>query len=119
MSLQLWRVSDIFKNKGPFSHGHYYSPTLDHTTVPESLPVNYDEEIEGIDLRPAQQFELLKVLAGNYEDDLFPVSRDDKSVYFFENNYFSYSDAIFLNLVLRHFAPRRSLRLAPVFLPPL
>jgi predicted O-methyltransferase YrrM len=101
------RISEILKDKGAFSHGHYHSPTFDHHVIRGEVPIDYDQDIKGIDLRTDAQLELLQYLVKYYDEDVFPIDKDEKSSYYFNNQYFSYSDALFLNAVIRHFRPRK------------
>lgn len=92
-----------------FPPGHFYSPipSLDEVhrqagrlfgAPPRTLP--------GIELREAEQLELLCLLQGFYDEQPFS-ERKGALRYFFENPAYSYSDAIFLYGMIRHARPRR------------
>lgn len=101
---QLMRELAIWK-KGLYPPGHYYSPLVSTSTTRSTNPVDYDSSLKGIKLNDKEQFELLSLLKAYYSDSLFPLKKTEASRYYFENDYFSFSDAIFLNLVIRHFKP--------------
>ena len=90
--------------------GHFYSPIAslaevrrDHSRVfgapTRSLP--------GIDLNESEQLDLLARLKPYYEEVDFPEAKAPGHRYFYENSFYSYSDAIFLYLMLRHLRPQR------------
>lgn len=92
--------------------GHYYSPLPDVDEIRSNETAifgngNSPRTIPGIDLREAEQLELLKKLAGYYHELPFPVRPTPGFRYYFENDWYSYSDAIFLYGTIRHFRPQR------------
>ncbi|HEX7579058.1 MAG TPA: class I SAM-dependent methyltransferase [Thermoanaerobaculia bacterium] len=95
---------------GTFPPGHFYSPSPDLADlrrreaelfgpVPRNLP--------GIDLNEQGQMELLGALAAFYPELPFPERADGRHRYWYENDMYSYSDAIFLHSMLRHVRPAR------------
>ena len=95
--------------------GHYYSP------IPS------DEEIElwsknprsaselGLDRRVPQQESLATSLAKFYPEIPFKDQADGDLRYYYQNTFFSYSDAIFLHLLIRHLEPRRIIEVGSGF----
>ncbi|MGV3557687.1 class I SAM-dependent methyltransferase [Larkinella arboricola] len=91
--------------------GHYYSPIVDakelaalRTTVFSRKP----RPIKAIHLCRHTQFQLLQAFALGYYDTVpFPTTKQPDFRYYFENDLFSYGDAIILHSMLRHFRPRR------------
>lgn len=90
--------------------GHFYSPVVSIEEVlrdeqrlfgPTAAPP------AGIDMNEAGQLELLAALERLYPSIDFPVARSESHRYFYENPAYSYSDAIFLHGMMRHFQPRR------------
>ncbi len=90
--------------------GHFYSPIpslddikRDHSRLfavpPRSLP--------GIELNESRQLELLETFKSYYTDLPFTEHKTTGYRYFYENTYYSYSDAIFLYCMIRHLKPRR------------
>jgi predicted O-methyltransferase YrrM len=95
--------------------GHYYSPQPDLTSIPAKADINSDEPLPGIDLNEQFQLTLLNELSLLYTAELFPDKQADGSRYYFENDYFGYSDGIFLNTMIRHFKPERIIEVGSGF----
>lgn len=98
--------------------GHYFSPVVskeevlvDEQRIFGALP----KQISGIDLREAAQLELLQELAKFYPSMPFTPEPQNGFRYYFDNWKFSYSDAIFLHLMIRHFKPRRIIEVGSGF----
>jgi predicted O-methyltransferase YrrM len=91
--------------------GHFYSPIppwaeikrdADRIFAPPS-----SREIPGIDLREAEQLDLLKEFSRYYADQPFTAQKKAGNRYFFDNPAYSYSDALMLHCMLRHARPKR------------
>jgi predicted O-methyltransferase YrrM len=93
-------------------HGSYYSP------VPSLREVRRDEAaifdlpptvrtLPGLNLHEEEQLALLEELAAYYAEQPFPRHKETGSLYYFENEYFSYSDALFLYALMRYARPAR------------
>lgn len=90
--------------------GHFYSP------VPSLKLVRQTEQkiwgapgraINGVDLNDKGQTELLKAFAAYYKEIPFKEGKSGSLRYFFENEFYSYTDAIFLYSMIRHSRPKR------------
>ncbi len=89
--------------------GHYYSPIVSIEEIKKKEGEIFsikDKNIPGIDLNEDEQIRLLHELAVNYDSITFKSEKQDGLRYYYNNNLYSYSDAIFLNLVIRHFKPK-------------
>lgn len=98
--------------------GHYFSPVVskeemlaDEQRIFGALP----KQIPGIDLRESAQLELLQELAKLYPSVPFTPEPQNGYRYYFDNWKFSYSDAICLHLMIRHFKPRRIIEIGSGF----
>lgn len=90
--------------------GHFYSPVPDPDEVRENAERIFGKiprEIPGIPLNEQQQLELLKEFKTYYDELPFSSEQKNNLKYFFENPSYSYSDAIFLYCMMRHFKPKR------------
>jgi len=90
--------------------GHFYSPIPDLAEVLRREDALFDcslRTLPGIDLRAAEQQALLEVLAGFYPEQPWQAVPAQGRRYGFENDQYSYADAIFLYGMLRHVRPRR------------
>lgn len=91
--------------------GHFYSPLPAAEDIerdaarlfPEMLP----RTLPGIDLREAEQMRLLEDCRTFYAEMPFTPERQARLRYRFDNDAFSYADAIFLYFMLRHLRPKR------------
>ena len=90
--------------------GHFYSPipALDDIRGNEgSIFGNVSGQIRGINLREAEQLQLLGSLKKYYDELPFRAQKTPDLRYFFEAPNYSYSDAIFLYCMIRHAMPGR------------
>jgi hypothetical protein len=100
--------SPFLRFAGP---GHFYSPIPRLSEVEESFPAVQAaaSNLVGIDLREADQLELLRTLAPIGRDWSFPAERTEGFRYFSGPGNFAFglSDSIILHSMLRHFRPKR------------
>ncbi|USX09459.1 class I SAM-dependent methyltransferase [Paraburkholderia fungorum] len=91
-------------------NGHFYSP------IPSKAEIQRDEKrifadwprtLPNIDLRESQQVTLLEKIATFYHDLPFQDQPVNGLRYRYKNTAYGYSDAIFLNGMLRHLKPNR------------
>lgn len=95
---------------GMFPAGHFYSPVPaveDVMRDRERLYGSMPESIPGVDLREAEQFELVQQFVPFYEE--LPFGEEPKAGlrYHFVPAPYSYTDAIFLYGMIRHVKPAR------------
>jgi len=113
-------ISDLSKQvskQGAYPAGHYYSPiparedvlsyVKSRTTPASDLP--------GINLNEKNQREALAEYTRFYHDLPFPEKQTTTHRYYYENGWFSYSDAIFLYSFLRQHAPKRIIEIGSGF----
>lgn len=90
--------------------GHFYSPipSIQEINTREEQIFNYkDKTILGIDLNDKMQLQLIDEFKEYYEEQPFSEIKSEGLRYYFDNTFFSYSDAIFLYCIIRHLKPRR------------
>jgi predicted O-methyltransferase YrrM len=89
--------------------GHFYSPVPSAEDVERwSQSRNLDPaNCAGLDLKMEAQKDFAALLAVNYREILFKAQPADNLRYYFDNGFFSYGDAIFLHLIVRHLQPRQ------------
>lgn len=109
--------NDVQKYKKGFPPGHYYSPivSIDEVELYEKKIFNIDAVIDEINLNTDEQTRLLHSLQKNYEDTIYFKKNVLGLRYYFNNNTFEYSDAIFLHLILRHYQPKRIIEIGSGF----
>jgi hypothetical protein len=88
--------------------GHHYSPIPSPEDVAraERTAADAGPELPGIDLRAAEQRALLARLVPLYAD-LPDWERPDAGRFRYDNDWFTYADAVAYALMLRHARPRR------------
>ena len=110
-------LDEQIKAQGAYPAGHFYSPIPSKNDVLEytkskSLP---KMELQGIELNKEGQFKLLEEFTKFYEDIPFPERQTSGFRYYYENIYYSYSDAIFLHSFLRKYKPKRIIEVGSGF----
>jgi hypothetical protein len=94
---------------------HYYSPFPALADI-----INHDfsfipTEIPGVDLNTQGQLDLLNHFDFFYKEIPFKDEKTSGLRYFFKNNFYSYSDAIFLYCMLRHAKPQKIIEVGSGF----
>jgi predicted O-methyltransferase YrrM len=92
--------------------GHYYSPIPDREAVLARADELFDrsrQELPGIDLNLDRQQELMKAFieGGFYAEQPFTADKQPGRRYFFDNDQYGSSDALFLYCMIRHVKPQR------------
>lgn len=102
-------LSEQVRREGAYPAGHYYSPIPSEEDVLSDVNFrkSVSAELPGIKLNKESQYELLNEYAGFYKDLPFPEDRTPYCRYYYNNGWFSYSDAIFLYSFLRKHLPKR------------
>jgi hypothetical protein len=98
--------------------GHFHSPIPSHGDVKGHRPAVSEKspaELPGVDLNPAGQRALLREVCAYYAELPFTAQPAPGLRFYFENPFYSYSDAIFLYGLLRRFRPRRVVELGSGF----
>jgi hypothetical protein len=103
--------------QGAFPAGHYYSPIPSDEDVNSYLKSrkSQPEEISSIDLNEIAQRDLLNEFIGFYPDIPFSEQKLPASRYYYNNDYFCYSDAIFLYCFMKKYKPRRIIEVGSGF----
>jgi hypothetical protein len=108
----------LLRQVGPFPPGHYYSP------LPSMEEVRHDEarvfdrslrELPGIDLDVQGQIDWLNQLTPFYVEQPFSPQPSPTRRYYFENDAYSYSDAIFLYCMIRFARPKHIIEIGSGF----
>jgi len=113
-------IRDLYKQirmQGAFPAGHYYSPIPSNEDVlayvKSRKPPN--SELLGINLNEKGQQALLSEYVHFYRDVPFPEQKTPACRYYYDNSWFSYSDAIFLYSFLRKWKPKRIIEVGSGF----
>ncbi len=107
----------IARFKTRWAPGHYYSPLpdLEEVQAYEKTLDPWCPEIPGVDLNERAQLQLLAEFEKLYAEQPFTDEKTEGRRYYFKNDFFSYSDAIVLYSMMRHFRPRRIIEIGSGF----
>lgn len=100
-----------------FPAGHYYSPIPDRNEAlaylesRKPLPARLPE----IELNREEQLKLLHEYVSFYEETPLPEKKTPQRRYYYENEWFGYSDAFFLHAFLRKHQPKRIIEVGSGF----
>lgn len=106
----LWRGGSAQGLRTWVPPGHFYSPIPNMKEVKDKEDEIWGKgpgDIKGIDLNAEGQLRLLDVFSKYYKELPFGDEKRTNLRYYFKNDSYSYSDAIFLYSMMRHFKPRR------------
>jgi predicted O-methyltransferase YrrM len=98
--------------------GHYYSPIPSMDDVCRNEAHIFDgsrRELPGVDLNVEDQINLLNQLKQFYGEQPFSAEPSPVRRYYFQNPYYSYSDAIFLYCMIRFAQPKRIIEIGSGF----
>jgi hypothetical protein len=98
--------------------GHFYSPIPDIKEVDAKSRTVSDHalaEISGVDLNFEAQVTLAREFTAYHSGIPFPDKKQEGSRYFFDNEFFSYGDAVVLYSMLLRFKPKRVIEVGSGF----
>ncbi len=103
--------------KKGFPPGHYYSPiiSVEEVSAHADKIFSKNKNLSGIDLNHEEQINLLYSIKEYYPELPYKEERSPGLRYYFNNNTFEYSDAIFLHGMIRHFTPKRIIEIGSGF----
>ncbi|GAA6767913.1 class I SAM-dependent methyltransferase [Flavobacterium sp. CGRL1] len=100
-------------------NGHFYSPIVSIENIKKrefEIWKNVENDgIAGINLRTEEQKSLIRKFVQYYEEIPFKPEKQNKFRYYFENDYYSYTDSIILYSFIRHFKPKRIIEIGSGF----
>jgi len=110
-------LSKQVRKQGAFPAGHYYSPIpLEEEVIAyvrsRKAP---NSDLPGVNLNEKSQRKVLDEYIDFYKDLPFPERQTTGHRYYYENGWFSYSDAIFLYSFLRKHMPKRIIEIGSGF----
>jgi len=92
-----------------FEIGHFYSAivNVDEIKLREDQiwRKNQPSSLPAIDLKASKQLKLMRKFSETYQEIPFPEEKSEKFRYYFNNNFFNYSDGVILYSFIRHFNP--------------
>ena len=105
------------QKQGRYPAGHYYSPIPDKDEVLAYIDSKKPllKKLPGVNLNEENQLKLLHEYLQYYKELPFPEKRKQDCRYYYENSWYSYSDAIFLYSFLRKHKPKRIIEIGSGF----
>ncbi|CAM3469304.1 Class I SAM-dependent methyltransferase [Flavobacterium longum] len=107
----LYAFKMSYQKNACFPPGHYYSPIVkvDDTRKREHeiWKGRAQDGVAGIDLHTQSQLDLLGNLAAFYDEMPFKSTKQANLRFYFDNDFYSYSDGFVLYAMMRHFKPKR------------
>ena len=99
--------------------GHYYSPVISVSEIKKREAEIWEkgqiDGIAGIDLCTEDQLRLIEELAGFYAELPFNAEKSKNLRYYFENDYYTYTDGIVLYAMIRRFRPKNIIEIGSGF----
>ncbi len=98
--------------------GHFYSPIVNVPEIREKENSIWNEEVSnvvGVNLEIEERLALLKKFSDYYLELPFKDTKSEGLRYYFENTFYSYTDAIILYSFIRHYKPKRIIELGSGF----
>jgi predicted O-methyltransferase YrrM len=112
------RLRTELNRAGSFPPGHFYSPIPDMDELRRDEAHIFDlslRNLPGIDLNLEGQFNLLEQLKQYYAEQPFSGTASSDRRFYFDNDFFSYSDALFLYSMMRFANPKRIIEIGSGF----
>lgn len=114
-----WLKSQNKSKKMMFKPGHFYSPIVEPDLIAQQEHRIWnkqpEEKIQDVNLNISGQLALLKQIGKYYKELPFSDSPSDGLRYYYENEYYSYTDAITLFSIIRHFNPKQIVEIGSGF----
>ncbi len=101
----------ILSENACYKPGHFYSPIVDVKEIKKREDVIWSYRnalsIPGIELNLDEQLKLVEKFYQYYQDIPFKDLKSENLRFYFDNTYYSYTDASVLYFMIRHFQPKR------------
>ena len=103
--------------QGTYPAGHYYSPIPNKAEALSYINCSIQEkkDLSGIHLNDNLQHDLLRKFVQYYDDLPFPEKINSQYRYYYDNSFYTYSDAIFLYSFLRRHEPEKVIEIGSGF----
>jgi hypothetical protein len=110
--------SVVRPNSEPYPRGHFYSPLPGIADVRANAATIFRTDVEldsSIDLRDAEQVELLRTLNGIIKTLSFPATKTSEHRYYSQNPYFGIGSAFLTAAMILHLQPKRIIEVGSGF----
>lgn len=108
-----------FRRNSMVAAGHFYSPIVSIDSIRKREVDIWSkaniEGLPGIDLQTDEQLKLIDCFSDFYKEMPFKPTKQADTRYYFENEYYSYSDGIILYSMIRYFQPKKIIEIGSGF----
>jgi len=114
----LYQENIRWKSYSKVPPGHFYSPIVNIPEIKEKEDIIWNDEVssvDGINLETEEQLLLLKQFSRYYDELPFKKNKTEGLRYYFENTFYSYTDAIILYSFIRHYKPKKIIEMGSGF----
>ena len=111
------RDLEVYRNV-EYPPGHYYSPVVSREEIKsqeEQLFTIHSNHVPDVDLNEKEQLALLGELVKLYPAIPFSAEKKEPYRYYYDNEFYSYSDGVFLHLILRYFKHQKIIEIGSGF----
>ena len=112
------KVANYDKN-ACYPAGHYYSPIVNVTEIKSKEDIIWkktpSDTVKGINLNTPKQLELIAELNKYYSEIPFKAHKQENLRYYFDNEFYSYTDGIMLYNMMRHLQPKQLIEVGSGF----
>jgi predicted O-methyltransferase YrrM len=116
---ELYNENQNFKKNSLYPAGHFYSTIISIDEIKKRETSIWENEqidgVLGINLRTESQIELVNRFKKYYDEIPFTADKNENLRYYFDNSFYSYSDAIFLYSVIREYKPKQIIEVGSGF----
>jgi predicted O-methyltransferase YrrM len=116
---RIGNIQGLLNGNTLYPPGHFYSPIVSVEEIKKRESEIWggvrQDTIKGIDLNADNQLAFLGELAAYYDDIPFKETKQSGLRYYFENDYYSYTDGIVLFSLIRHLRPKRIMEVGSGF----
>jgi hypothetical protein len=116
---KLYNQVDEYKNSSLFPPGHFYSPIVSKNEIKSresEIWKVFKKGIDGINLNDAEQLNLLNDFSNRFVAEMpFLDEKNSKHRYYFNNNFYSYTDGLILFFMMRFHQPKKIIEVGSGF----
>lgn len=116
---QLHKEISALNNKFLHPPGHFYSPVVAPELIKQRESEIWNESesncVAAIDLNTDKQLELINQLSLHYNQIPFKEDKQPGLRYYFNNEFYTYTDAVVLFCMIRHFNPKQIMEIGSGF----
>ena len=110
--------NELFRKNSCYQPGHFYSPIISVDEIKARENIIWSDTkplLHAIDLNTEEQSTLIKSFEKYYNEIPFAENKNEGMRFYFNNGFYSYSDAVILYSMIRHYSPARIIEIGSGF----